>query len=131
MIDETLTREEKERRRLRGIELLTAGSRQSQVALKLGVSRTTVSKWVRILSGGGPEALRSRRACGRPSLLTPKQLERVRELWGKSDSWTCDRFAIEILDEFGIRYHRDHVGRLILKLGLRPSREQLRKAATQ
>ena len=65
-----LTRDEMESRRLLAAQDLQRGISQSQVARKFGVSRTTASRWDRALSGKGFEALRKRRAPGRPSRLT-------------------------------------------------------------
>ena len=36
----------------------------------------------------------------------------------KTDLWTTTRIANLIKTEFGISYHRDHVGRLLHQLGL-------------
>ena len=69
-----LTRDEMESRRLLAAQDLQRGISQSQVARKFGVSRTTASRWDRALSGKGFEALRKRRAPGRPSRLTADQL---------------------------------------------------------
>src|SRR5262249_55861443 len=63
----TLTRDEMESRRLLAAQDLQTGLSQSQVARKFGVSRTTASRWNRSLSGKGVEALKKRRAPGRPS----------------------------------------------------------------
>src|SRR6266566_2497569 len=70
-----LTRDEMESRRLLAAQDLQTGLTQSQVARKHGVSRTTASRWNRALSGKGVEALRKRRAPGRPSRLTADQLK--------------------------------------------------------
>jgi len=64
-----LTRDEMESRRLMAAQDLETGLSQSQVARKFGVSRTTASRWHRAMSGKGVEALRKRRAPGRPSRL--------------------------------------------------------------
>jgi hypothetical protein len=34
--------------------------------------------------------------------------------------WTCARIALVIEEEFGVRYHQDHVGRLLKELGWTP-----------
>src|SRR6266699_956774 len=76
-----LTRDEMESRRLLAAEDLQTGLTQSQVARKFGVSRTTASRWNRSLSGAGVEALRKRRAPGRPSRLTAEQLKHLTETY--------------------------------------------------
>src|SRR3954452_18160137 len=120
-----LTRDEMESRRLLAAEDLQSGHSQSQVARKFGVSRTTASRWNRALHGKGVEALRKRRAPGRPSRLNADQRTGVAELYQggpraagfDADRWTTERFAQAILMRFGIRYDPDHVGRIMHKLG--------------
>jgi transposase len=122
-----LTRDEMESRRLLAAQELQRGLTQSQVARKFGVSRTTASRWNRALSGRGVEALRKRRAPGRPSRLTRDQLAAVTEIYRAgprsagfdSDRWTTVRLADAIHARFGVRYDPDHVGRIMHRLGLR------------
>jgi len=122
-----LTRDEMESRRLMAAQDLQTGFKQSEVARKFGVSRTTASRWHRALSGRGVEALRKRRAPGRPSRLSAEQLSVVSGLYKEgpravgldTDRWTTMRFAEAIFNRFGIRYDPDHVGRILHRLGLR------------
>src|SRR3954464_3333154 len=122
-----LTRDEMESRRLMAAQDLQTGLSQSQVARKFGVSRTTASRWYRALNGKGVEALRKRRAPGRPCRLTKDQLNGVAEVYQAgprvagfdSDRWTTMRFADAIFARFGVRYDPDHVGRIMHRLGLR------------
>jgi transposase len=126
-----LTRDEMESRRLLAAQDLQKGLSQSQVARKFGVSRTTASRWNRSLSGRGVEALRKRRAPGRPSRLNAEQLATVKELYASgpraagldSDRWTTSRFADAILARFGVKYDADHAGRIMHRLGLRERRK--------
>jgi len=122
-----LNRDEMESRRLMAAQDLQTGLSQSQVARKFGVSRTTASRWYRALNGKGVEALRKRRAPGRPCRLTKDQLNGVAEVYQAgprvagfdSDRWTTMRFADAIFARFGVRYDPDHVGRIMHRLGLR------------
>jgi transposase len=128
--DGILTRDEMESRRLLAAQDLQNGLSQSKVARKYGVSRTTASRWCRALSGRGVEALRKRRAPGRPSRLNQTQLTEVADLFRSgpraagfdSDRWTTTRFAEAIQMRFSIRYDPDHVGRIMHRLGLRERR---------
>ena len=132
-----LTRDEMESRRLLAAQDLQNGLSQSKVARKFGVSRTTASRWYRALSGTGVEALRKRRAPGRPSRLNAGQLAEIAEVYKAgpratgfdSDRWTTMRFAEAIFMRFAIRYDPDHVGRIMHRLGLR-ERARTRPAAT-
>ena len=129
-----LTRDEMESRRLLAAQDLQTGLTQSQVARKFGVSRTTASRWNRSLSGNGVEALRKRRAPGRPSRLTADQLKILTETYQAgprasgfdSDRWTTARFADAIFARFGVRYDPDHAGRIMHRLGLRERRRSRR-----
>jgi putative transposase len=131
-----LTRDEMESRRLLAAQDLQRGLSQSQVARKYGVSRTTASRWHRALNGG-VEALRKRRAPGRPSRLNPEQLRGVAEIYQAgpraagfaSDRWTTARFAEAIFVRFAVRYDPDHVGRIMHRLGLRQRTRERRKPA--
>jgi transposase len=122
-----LTRDEMESRRLLAARDLQGGLTQSQVARKFGVSRTTASRWFRALDGKGVEALRKRRAPGRPSRLNSEQLRLAagvyyagpRAAGFETERWTTLRFAEAINQTFGVRYDPDHVGRIMHRLGLR------------
>src|ERR1700724_852515 len=124
---DSLNRDEMEKRRLEAVQDLQRGLTQSSVARKFFVSRTTASRWNRALQRKGVEALRKRRATGRPSRLSREQLQLIPGLYGQgamihgfSDSrWTTSRLAKVIEAQFGVRYDHDHVGRLMQKLGLR------------
>jgi transposase len=130
----TLTRDEMESRRLLAAQDLQTGLTQSQVARKFGVSRTTASRWNRSLSGDGVDALKKRRAPGRPSRLTADQLNALKELYHAgpraggfdSDRWTTSRFADAIEAKFAIKYDPDHAGRIMHRLGLRERRKSRR-----
>jgi putative transposase len=129
-----LNRDEMESRRLLAAQDLQTGLTQSQVARKFGVSRTTASRWNRSLSGNGVEALRKRRAPGRPSRLTADQLKTLTETYQAgprasgfdTDRWTTARFAEAIFTLFGVRYDPDHAGRIMHRLGLRERRRSKR-----
>jgi transposase len=132
--ESVLTRDEMESRRLMAAQDLQKGLSQSQIARKFGVSRTTASRWYRALSGKGIEALRKRRAPGRPSRLNLDQLTEAARLYQTgpraagfdSDRWTTTRFAHAIHKQFGVRYDPDHVGRIMHRLGLRVRTRQRR-----
>jgi transposase len=119
-----------ETRRLAAAKELLSGVTQSQVARRYGVSRTTASRWHRSIVHKGFEGLRRRRATGRPCRLTVDQVEEIRRMYTAgaqafgfaTDRWTTAKLAEAIERRFGIRYDRDHVGRLLHKFGLRQRR---------
>ena len=129
----SLNRDEMEIRRLEAVQDLLQGLTQSNVARKFGVSRTTASRWNRALQLKGVEALRKRRATGRPSRLSREQLQLIPDIFAQGtmihgypdNRWTTARLAAVIESRFGIHYDHDHVGRLMQKLGLREARTRV------
>lgn len=101
---------------------------QRDIAAALGVSEETVSRWLARGRRGGPEALRSRPRPGHPPKLSAAQKGLIPEfLWHgpeaygfRGEVWTCARIARVIEEEFGVRYHKDHVGRLLKDLRWTP-----------
>jgi transposase len=116
-----------ETRRLAAAQELLTGVAHAQVARRYGVSRTTASRWHRSIVHKGLEGMRKRTATGRPSRLTADQVDTIRSMYLEgamahgfpTDRWTTGRLAASIEKQFGIRYDRDHVGRLMHKFGLR------------
>jgi transposase len=115
-------------RRFRALYLKRRGWVQRDIAEALDVTEVALSTWLAKARDGGPEALRAHPAPGRPAKLTPAQRQAIPEfLWHGPEAygfrgqvWTCDRVAEVIAWEFGVRYHKDHVGRLLKDLGWTP-----------
>lgn len=126
-----------EGRRLRAWELAQAGWRQKDIAAALGVSKGAVSQWMKRGREGGPDALRRHPAPGATSKLTPEQfaelptlLARGAEAYGfRGNVWTHPRIAAVIRQEFGVKYHDNHMTRILHKLGW--SRQKPHRRATQ
>ena len=118
----------KEWRRLRAWELKQQGWSQHDIAVALGASKGAVSQWIHSAQYGGTEALRSHTSPGHPAKLTSLQKRQIPDfLWHGAEAygfrgevWTCTRVAQVIEREFGIRYHKDHVSRLLKDLGWTP-----------
>jgi transposase len=110
------------------LELEQQGWYQRDIAAALGVRAESVSRWLARARAGGPEALRARPRPGHPPKLSPAQKRLIPEfLWHgaeaygfRGDVWTCARIARVIEEEFGVRYHKDHVGRLLRELHWTP-----------
>jgi transposase len=115
-------------RRFRALYLKQRGWIQRDIAEALDVSEVHVSRWLARARAGGPEALRGRPAPGRSPRLTPDQLRSIPEfLWHgpqaygfRGQVWTCARIAKVVEWEFGVRYHKDHVGRILKALHWTP-----------
>src|SRR5512143_1386745 len=115
-------------RRFRALYLKRRGWYQRDIAEALDVSKEAVSRWLARVREGGPEALRARSAPGQLSRLSPAQRRSIPELlWHGPEAygfrgqvWTCARIAKVIEWEFGVRYHRGHVSRLLKELHWTP-----------
>jgi transposase len=123
-----------ERRRFKAIKLLEDGFQPVEVANRLKVDRRSVRRWKAAFRRQGLEAIKAKPSSGRPPKLdkqAKKNLEK-RLLQGakaagfQTDLWTCPRIAKLIQSSFGVRYHVDHVGRLLHSLGWSPQKPQRR-----
>ncbi len=118
----------REWRRLRVLQLKQQGWRQRDIAAALGVREETVSRWLAHARDSGSEALRAHPAPGHPPKLSPQQKRLIPEfLWHGPEAygfrgqvWTRARIARVIEEEFGVRYHKGHVGRLLQELRWTP-----------
>src|SRR5438045_1536117 len=118
-------REWREERRLRAWALKAQGWSQQAIAEALGVTAGAISKWLRRGREGGVEALKSRPRPGAVPKLTaeqrahvPRLLVQGAEAFGfRGDVWTAKRVTTVIRREFGVRYHPNHVGKLLRAAG--------------
>lgn len=117
------------------MDLKRRGWYQRDIAEAFDVSEEAVSRWLSRAHNDGPEALRARPTPGRSTRLTSDQVSSIPELlWHGPESygfrgqvWTCARVAKVIEREFGVRYHKDHVGRILKGLGWTPQ-QPIRRA---
>ena len=114
-----------EARRHRALRLLDQGRSFNGVARLLECAPSSVMRWRDAREAGGKQALRVRSSPGRPPKLNARdrrrlvqQLRRGARAHGyATDLWTTARIARVIFQEFRVRYHRAHVGRLLHSLG--------------
>jgi transposase len=100
------------------------------VARIVGVDSRSVRRWKHDLRFGGRTALKAVPASGRPSRLAPDQQQRLERQLLKgahtagfaTDLWTCPRVVEHIARTFGIRYHVDHVCRLLHRMHWSPQK---------
>jgi transposase len=110
------------------LRLKRQGWSQRNAAAALGVREETISRWMARARCGGPDALLAHPGSGHPPKLTDDQKRLIPEfLWHgpeaygfRGEVWTCARVAQVIAGEFGVRYHKDHVGRLLKELRWTP-----------
>ena len=113
------------RRRIAG-DLLLEGRSVADVARIVRASWTSVKRWKTAIERDGREALAAKPHPGRPSRLSNEQKEELKQLLlagplesgFSTDLWTCSRVAELIEREFGVKYHEDHVWRILRQLGM-------------
>ena len=114
-----------EERRLRAVELLDEGLSLHEVARRIGCDASSVLRWRDARRSGGEAALIAKPASGRPPKLSAMQQARLVRLLSKgalsygyrTDLWTTDRIARLVESKLGVKYHRNHVGKLLHQLG--------------
>lgn len=113
-----------EKRRRKAVKLLDSGLSLNEVARRIHCSPTSVMRWRDAREAEGDDGLKPRPAPGRPPKLTDRQKKRLISLLLKgamangyrTELWTTARIAELIEREFGVGYHRDHIGRLLAAL---------------
>jgi len=105
--------------------MLAAGVAQAEVARRVGVTRTTVSRWEALRVQGGVEALRRPERFGRPRRLSDVQCkEFISLLKGGAlaagfgtELWTLPRMRTLIAQRFSVSLTEPSVWRLLRSLG--------------
>jgi len=121
---------------LQALELQRKGWSQKTIAEALGVTAAAVSRWLATAAAHGPDALLARSRPGAPPKLTPEQKALLPDFLGygaeaygfRGEVWTCQRVAQVIEAEYGVRYHRSHVSRLLQQLQWTPQQPRERAA---
>jgi len=114
-----------ERRRRRGARLLEVGVKQAEVARRMGVTRTSVSRWEKLRQEGGEEALKRPKRFGRPRRLSDAQCEELIEQLKAgalaagfaTELWTLPRMRTLIEQRFSVKLTEPSVWRLLRSLG--------------
>lgn len=127
-----------ERRRRQALKLLDQDLSLHEVARRIGCHPSSVMRWRDARDSEGEAGIRAKPAPGRPRKLTERQCVRLVKLLLKgamangyrTELWTTARIAELIEKKFGVRYHRDHIGRLMASLGWtyqKPARRALQR----
>ena len=103
------------------MELLSTGLTMEEVSHRVGTSVASVSRWHQALVEGGPAGLAAKPVPGRPRKLQDANCRQLLELLLKgamaygypNELWTLKRIARVIWREFGVKYHPNHVWRLL------------------
>ena len=96
-----------------------------EIARRIGCHASSVMRWRNALQSGGQKALKAKPAPGRPPRLTSKQRKHLVRLLiqgamahgYRTELWTTQRIADLIEHHLGVRYHRNHVGKLLHQIG--------------
>src|SRR4051812_34047656 len=130
------TAEELERRRTRAVQAVGRGESPTTVARVLGVHVASVHRWRRMARS--PRGLKATGQPGPTPKLDDAQLRQLEALlvqgakhhgW-PNQLWTAARVGVLIERRFGIRYHPEHV-RKILKTRLNWSSQKPRRKARE
>jgi transposase len=116
---------ELERRRRRAAQLLNLGVKQAEVARRVGVTRTSVSRWEKIRQEDGPEALRRPERFGRPWKLDDAQRAELIKIIKAgamatgftTELWTLPRIGKVVKERFGVELSQSSVWRMLQQLG--------------
>ena len=110
-----------ETRRFLALPLIVRGMTLTEIADLVGCHPSSVMRWRDVFRRRGRKGLEARPIPGRPRRLKSRQMRRLVAVLLRgpmtrgysTDIWTTRRIAEVIRDEFGVSYHRDHVGRLM------------------
>jgi len=105
-----------------------------EIARRVGCHASSVLRWRDAWRAGGAKALKAKPVPGRPPRLTAPQKARLVQLLlagprahgYRTELWTTQRIAEVIARRLGVRYHRNHVGKLLHQLGWSPQKPERR-----
>jgi len=114
-----------ETRRRRAARYLAQGKGIREVARRIGAAPSSVKRWKDAIENGGRTALNAKPHHGRPPHLSLEQRQHLLRILHRGpqaaklayDHWTCRLVATVIQRYFGIRYHPDHISRVLRSLG--------------
>src|SRR5262249_46891701 len=107
-----------------GIGLLRQGLSLDEGSRRIGSHASSVFRWREAYLQSGRQGLKARPLTGRPRKLVARDLGRLVQLLNECPRPHGDRprlctpalIAKLIRRHFGVRYHRDHIGRLMASL---------------
>src|SRR5437899_7549923 len=113
------TAPELERRRRRAVQLLEQGEAPAVVARILGVNPSSLHRWRRTARQG--PGLTAKPVPGAKRRLTDAQLTKLEHILDQgatahgypNELWTAARVAQVILRYFGVKYHPEHVRKVL------------------
>lgn len=130
-----ITAKESEKRRKLAVDAVTKEKQTvSSVAKRYNVQVREVYRWLAAFRKGGARAIAAKPAPGAPRKLRRNNLKKLERIILKgaqaagfaNDLWTCARIAEIIKREFGVKYHFNHVGKILAQMGWSPQRPEKR-----
>ena len=114
-----------EMRRGKAISLLERKLSLREIARLIGCHASSVLRWRDAWRRGGRAALKAKPVPGRPPFLSQKQKRQLVDLLLQgamahgycTELWTTLRIAAVIEQRFGVKYHRNHISKLLHQLG--------------
>jgi transposase len=114
-----------QQRRFRAARFFDRGFGKSEVARRLGVSAQSAGRWYAAWQAHGTAGLKKAGRAGRKPRLNSAQLHQLEQalcqgpqaLGYDTSLWTAARVADLIQQQTGVRYHPDHIYRLLQQLG--------------
>jgi len=102
---------------MKAAKLLSQGLSQAEVARCLNVSRESVRRWSNQIAQHGAEGLKRAGLAGRRPRLSVEELVKLgrilragaKKAGFPTGSWTLDRIAQVIREQFRVEYHSRHV----------------------
>jgi transposase len=121
---------ELEARRRRAAEYFQERKPLREIARAVGVSLSSVKRWKVAWQTGGVNALAAKPHPPRATKLSEKQKQQLvklllagpRSAGFRTDLWTCARVAALVRKQFRVKYHPDHLGRILHDLGFSPQK---------
>lgn len=104
----------------------------AEAARRVKVHDRTVRKWLAAYKDAGADGLKVKVSTGRKTKLDAAELKRLREILVKgamragfsNELWTSKRVLQVIKSHFGVKYHHNHLPKLLRNLGFSPQRPQ-------
>jgi transposase len=121
-------------RRTKAIQLLQNGYSPVEVAQKVGVDRRSVRRWKASHRHSGISGIQARVVPGRPLKLNQSKRKKLVNILlagaarqgFDTDLWTCPRVAKVIQRKFSVRYHVDHLPKILHAMGFSPQKPERR-----
>jgi len=130
----SLSRKEKEARRLKAGMLFNKGKTQADVARKYRVTTAAANRWHATWDKGGQAALKSKGHSGFTSSLTPEKrrefrkaiLKGPRAFGFETDLWTLPRLAAVMKKVCKIKFSEVWIWHIVRELGFTPQKPQVK-----